>query len=81
MRMTAQFSSHMPVSLGGWEREFRFWSGRPRWVNIVTRAKEMDHPLGCMRRFDGQSWFWVDADGNNLFDGDGNVLWDSLVSW
>ncbi|APA13349.1 hypothetical protein SS1G_08066 [Sclerotinia sclerotiorum 1980 UF-70] len=79
IRMTGEWSVEIPVSLDGWDRKFRFWSGRPYWEQ--GRIKEMIHPNGYQRRFDGVAWHWVDANEQDVKDANGVIIWDSLQSW
>lgn len=83
MRMTGEWSNNIPFSLSGWDRKFRFWSGRPYWENQQTHAKEMTHPHGYYRIFAAMTnmWYWVDANGNVVLDANGNTAWDSFKSW
>ncbi|ESZ89455.1 hypothetical protein SBOR_10161 [Sclerotinia borealis F-4128] len=83
MRMIGVWSADFHVSIVGWRREFRYWSGRPGWVNEQDpRRKELDHPDGYMRRFDltKKAWYWVDVQRNPVLDVYGNTIWDSIQS-
>ena len=82
MRLAAVASQHIPVSLNGWEREFRYWSGRPTWINEINRrVKELDHPDGYRRIFDtaNRAWYWAHLNGAPVQDANGTRVWDTVT--
>lgn len=74
MRLIATKAENPVVPLGGFAREFEYWSGRPFWRNEANhRHKMINHPAGYSRAFDvaNKAWYWSDANGNN-------VAWDTV---
>ena len=45
-----------PVSLGGYERQFRYYDGKPYW-NLVG-ITHWNHPGGYTRHFMNGEWWW-----------------------
>lgn len=75
IRQIGQLSQRQPVSIGGFTREFEYWSGRPVWRNSANlREKHYNHPQGYHRLYNqgSRAWYWAD-EGNNF------VSWDTIV--
>lgn len=83
MRLTAELSAHLRVSIATWGREFIYWSGRPVWRSEANghASRQLEHPDGLLRRYDGGAWYWENRDGYMEMTGDGMVMWDSIASW
>lgn len=66
IRLIATKAENPAVSLGGFTREFEYWSGRPFWRDEVDRHKELNHPDGYYWMFDiaSNQWYWNDGNGN-----------------
>jgi hypothetical protein len=49
--LTGAWSADFHVLVGGWRRDFRYWSGRPGWINEQDpRKKKLDYPDGRIRQ-------------------------------
>jgi hypothetical protein len=71
-----------PVSLGGLDREFRYWSGTPCWSVPGSQQKFLEHPDAYQRKFDltEQAWYWENFDGTPVTI-DGRTVWDTGRVW
>ncbi|KAK4642585.1 hypothetical protein QC761_0086040 [Podospora bellae-mahoneyi] len=79
MRLSATLANggSLPVSIGGINRVYEKWSGRPMW-EVALGAYEFGQPNGYRRQFirdqTGGFWVWVDNDRNILTYDTGNCL-------
>lgn len=79
MRLSATLANggSLPISIGGINRIYEKWLGRPMW-EVALSAYEFGQPNGYRHQFirdqTGGFWVWVDNDGNILAYDTGNCL-------
>ncbi|KAK4119948.1 hypothetical protein N657DRAFT_649729 [Parathielavia appendiculata] len=71
-----QATTAPPVTLDGYVRRFRYWSGAPYWVDGNNEYEV--HPTGYIRMLDvSGAWYWAHLDGQPVLYEDGGVVWDT----
>lgn len=66
-----------PVTLDGYVRGFKWWSGEPYWVQGDVEYGV--HPNNYRRMFHiGGAWFWALDNGTPILDEVGNFVWDTM---
>lgn len=61
--------------------QLTFFSGKPQWVDMT--GHHTSYPFNYKRKVDSASGalYWVDEDGNDVVDLDGNRVWDTDAFW
>ncbi|KAK4243263.1 hypothetical protein C7999DRAFT_18365, partial [Corynascus novoguineensis] len=73
-----QAAAALSVTLDGYVRKFRWWSGDPYWVDGNDNEHGV-HPNGYIRIFNPYgAWFWAYVDGNPVLDLNGQPVWDTV---
>lgn len=63
-RLRAEIAGQL--NLGGYERYFRYYDGKPYWV--LGQVTYWEHPDGYIRSFNDEQWWWTLANQAPVLD-------------